>query len=397
MNLDAFRAELWAEMQETFYVENTALLLADRSGEAILGNKGSKIHKPIISKAKRVAYVPYADVTLVQRNSSKETLEITSSDWEHTNTVLDDTDKAQMAQFMLPGFIGRDLGKVLNDGVEKHFFGQIANAGHVLDGATFGGAAGSFVDFSGATVYDVFSRASRQLGIGDVPTEDLFAVMGPSDIEQIKKLVAQRETNFGDGVLANGLVQRWNRWTLVQNNNLPWTAKLKIATMPTDGDTVTLAGVKFTFKTALGSTAGNVLIGADAAAARTNLKKAILDEGTAGVHYVQLSDADDFTLRTKRNISCTSAEDMVFTGNGDIDVSETLTSATDVWSAKRRDAAFMRRGAIDLIVQVDPSSIEHTRKEKGHADIYKALVGRKAKLFSDGKESLVLVKTSADW
>ncbi len=54
---------------------------------------------------------------------------------------------------------------------------------------------------------------------------------------------------------------------------------------PSDGDTVTLDGVVYTFKTALTPTAGQVLIGASAAAALTNLAAAMMDYGTRGTNY----------------------------------------------------------------------------------------------------------------
>lgn len=58
------------------------------------------------------------------------------------------------------------------------------------------------------------------------------------------------------------------------------------ATAPTDGETVTLAGVTYTFKTTLTPTTGEVLINGSAAAALLNLSRAINYTGTAGTDYV---------------------------------------------------------------------------------------------------------------
>jgi len=59
------------------------------------------------------------------------------------------------------------------------------------------------------------------------------------------------------------------------------------ATAPDDGDTVTIEGKTYTFKTTLSSPAqaNQVLIGISAAVALDNLKKAINDSGTEGTHY----------------------------------------------------------------------------------------------------------------
>lgn len=61
-----------------------------------------------------------------------------------------------------------------------------------------------------------------------------------------------------------------------------------LTTIPLDGTTVTVGDKTYTYKDTLSSgpaVAYEVLIGANVAATRTNLKKAINDEGTAGTHY----------------------------------------------------------------------------------------------------------------
>jgi hypothetical protein len=151
----------------------------------------------------------------------------------------------------------------------------------------------------------VFEAADTKLGAADVPSGERVGVFGPHAISAMRKLKSQRETPLGDTVLANGIIGPWNGWTIIQNNNLPWSAMLTIATQPTDGDTVTIAGVVFTFKTTLGSTAGQVLIGGSASAARTNLKSAIEGGGTAGTDYVELDTEDQFILREKRHVRAT--------------------------------------------------------------------------------------------
>lgn len=392
MSLADLKAEIWYEMQETLFVENTAVFLADRSAESVLSHDGKKFHKPIISKAKAETYTPYQDITLRQRKAEKETLEVAT--FESANTVLDDTDKAQMAPYAVPSFIARDIMKVLNDRVEKHFLSKITGARHTIDGATFEGAAGSLVDFSGPTVFDVFEAATTKLRTVDAPIDSRVAVLGPHDVAAIRKLQSQRETRLGDTVLSNGVIGPWQGWTIVENNNLPWSATLTLGTNPTDGDTLTIAGVTFTFKTSLGSDPGNVLIGASAAATKSNLEAAIEGGSGEGTTYVDLDIEDDYILRIKRAISYNTSTGAV-TGYGDVVVSSDLTAANDGWSNQRHDAYFGVIGAIDLVVQIDPNQIEFTRKEKGHADIWKSLLGMEAKMFADGALTSVLGKFDA--
>ena len=58
--------------------------------------------------------------------------------------------------------------------------------------------------------------------------------------------------------------------SVLLSQNLPSTYVLDLATTPTNGDTVMIAGVTFTFATSIGTTAGAVLIDGSADNANTN-------------------------------------------------------------------------------------------------------------------------------
>lgn len=71
---------------------------------------------------------------------------------------------------------------------------------------------------------------------------------------------------------------------------------LTFAGVATDTQTVTIGGVAFKTMTALGTTAGNVLIGSSINATVTNLVNAINDPGTTTSTFVKLSAANCNTL-----------------------------------------------------------------------------------------------------
>lgn len=77
------------------------------------------------------------------------------------------------------------------------------------------------------------------------------------------------------GVIANAIGQTKATATLTSNN-----------TAPSDGDTVMIGGLTYTFKTALAAGAGQVLIAGSADAALLNLIRAINHTGTPGTDYV---------------------------------------------------------------------------------------------------------------
>jgi hypothetical protein len=393
--MDDLKVEIWYEMQKTLFVENTAVFLASTDAASVLSQDGKKYHKPILSKARTGTYTPYQDITYKQQSASKQTLEVDT--YEYGAEEIDWTDKKQTGKYDPVAFSATSMQRNLNTRIEQNFLSKVTGAKHVIDGETMGGAASSLVDFSGPTIMDVFESAESKLSSADVPQSDRVAVFGPHAISAMRKLKTQRETPVGDSVMTNGVVGPWNGWTLVQNNNLPYSATFNMATQPTDGDTVTIAGVTFTFR-ASPSAAGDVDIGADADASRANLAAAINDSGTAGTTYIQLGTEDSFILREKRHVRATnnnSPNTMTITGYGDIVVSETMTATSDGWTDQKQDAYMGVRGAIDLVVQIDPSDIRIIEKEKGFADLVKSLLGMGAKMFDDGARASIDLKVDA--
>lgn len=366
--------EHWSpKLQRVYFAENTAVYLAGRDAQATLSADGRKWHKPIMSHVIDGEYTPGTDIDDTELKAEDESLEV---DTFRYGSAYIDRVSAKQNFYSAVNFAANSMQKTLNNRIEQKFLSEVDNAAHTIDA----GVA------STTNIIDVFGQAHTNLDTNDVPMTDRVAVVGPHIIDILRKTKANRETPLGDTVLENGIVGPWKGWTVVQNNNLPYSAELKIATQPTNNDTVTIAGVTFTFKTTLGTDAGNVLIGASAAAARANLKAAIEGGSGAGTDYVEVSAKDRFTL-LKRDVKITSDEDMVLTGFGDIVVSETLTASDDEFSKQEQKAWFGMRGATDLVVQLPPSP-EFTPVEKRFGVRAKALSGYGAKTFQDGAIAL---------
>lgn len=378
------RAEFWGDLQVDLFTVNSAVYLANTTLEELISEDGYKAHKPILTNPQMGTYTPHSDISFETKTAEKQTLTVDT--FEYAAEDIDITEQKQ-TKYDLVDHSLLSIRKGLNNRIEQKFLGEISNAGHVI--------ANGPIDVTSINILDLLEEAEGTLGSFDVPYEtDLRAyVAGPKTVARLRRAKSDRETRLGDSVLANGVVGPWQGWTVVQNNNLPWAAALNVATQPTDGDTVVIAGVTFTFKTTLGSTAGNVLIGANAAAARANLKLAVEKGSGAGTNYVELSARDRFLISRKRNISCTSAESMVFAGFGDISTSETLTASADIWSVEIQQAVFMMRGSIDLVVQF--MDLEVGPKEKGFADLTKGIIGIGAKTFSDGAVAMVRLPVDA--
>lgn len=381
--MDDARKEFWGDLQADLYVQNTAVYLANQRLENLISEDGYKAHRPILTHPDVGTYTPHSDISFDTKTASKQTL--TVSTFEYAAEDIDVTEQKQTPYNLVDHSLMSIRQGLLNR-VEQVYMSQFANADHTISGGT--------QEVSTSNIMDIVEEAEGILGSYDAPYETAMRAMvfGPKTVSKLRRARGERETALGDAVSQNGVIGPWNGWTVVQNNNIPWSATLTIATQPTDGDTVVINGVTFTFKTTLGTTAGQVLIGASAATARANLKSAVEGGGTVGTDYIALAAKDAFMLRRKRHIRCASAEGMLFTGYGDISVSETLTAAADVWSLQVSTPIFMVRGAIDLVVQF--MDLVVTKKEKGFADLTKGIIGVGAQTFDDG--ATWMVKLSQD-
>jgi hypothetical protein len=395
--MDDIKMEFWGDMQKVLWVENTAVaMLSNEQLTGLISTDGKKAHKPIISLPHTGTYTPYSDITFNRKTASKQTLEVDT--YRYAADEVDVTDKNQ-TRYPLTEDSAVNQMKVLNNKIEQLVMSKISGAFNTIQGT---GATTLTIDVS--NILDIFEECDTKLGAIDAPFENRIAVFGPHVIATIRKTKQQRESILGDKILENGVVGPFSGYTVIQSNNLPYTATLTMATQPTALDTVTVAGVIFQFVTALVDVASTsyvaVLNGADVAAARVNFRSALIGDITAGVVGVTWAEAtgsvaihNRFTLNEKRSLSITSAEAMVLTGYGDVVVSEGLTNAGNVWSAQEQTAVMGNKGIIDLVLQIQ--EIESTKKEKGFAYLIKSMIGVGAYMFDDGARVAIKVRVNA--
>jgi hypothetical protein len=385
------RQEFWGDLQVDLYTANSAIYLANQSLERILSTNGRKLHRPLFSHPNTGPYTPHSDINFSTKTATDQYLEVAT--FEYAAEDIDDTEKKQSPYDALQHSL-TSIRKGMMNRVEQKFLSEISNAGQSIQ-------AGVAQAVSGSNILDILEEAEGKLGAFDAPFETSMRaiVMGPRTVAKLRRAKSDRESRLGDSVLENGVVGPWQGWTVVQNNNLPWSATLVLATQPTAGDYIVVSGVYLEFQTDLNSTTAGrvgVLIGNNVAATRANLVACLSDAGTAGTNYVQMGIRDNFMIRRKRYVRATSAESMAFTGFGDISVSASFTSANNYWTAQQQKSVFMVRGAIDLVLQF--MELEIGRKEKGFADLPKGLIGIGAKTFYDGADMMVqLVQDASDF
>lgn len=383
MSLEAMKKEFWGDVQSSLYTDNSALYLAARDLENVIQEDGKKAHRPILSHPDTGPYQKYQDIEFQEKTSEDQYLEVDT--YEYSAEEIDYVDKHQSPYDMTMRSL-ESIRKGLLNRVEQVYLQQISDALHEISGSPV------TID-SESDALDVLQEAGGKLGAFDAPkgTKNRAAVLDPFTVAALRRAKADRQTTLGDETLKNGVVGPWKGWTIVENNNVPWSATFTLATNPTAGDTVTIAGVTFKFVDSL-SDPGDVLIEDAVADTRSNFKAAVEGGSGEGEDYNDIDLRYRMMFRRSRRVRCTDDEDMAFTGYGGIATKADLTDGDDGWSNEKVESIMQIRGAIDLVLQF--IDIKIGDKEKGFADLPKGLIGCGAKMFSDGQ--ILSVKVDVD-
>ncbi len=379
------------------------MAIANTTLRNIAGGEGDTVKKVIMSYPASSTYVPGTDITNVNLTGSSESLTIGT--WLASKVTVDDTEKKQ-SLLSIGQLASKRMMADHNNRIEQAVLAEATNAQWSLDDGNVGGTSGNNISLNTSNIPQVFVAADTKLDAIDAPKAGRTAVVGGHFLGTLKLQQASRNTIFGDGINQRGIVTNLFGWDILYSNNLPYSAVLTLTVQPTDGDTVTIAGVTFTFKTTLGTTAGNVHICSDAAHTRATFAAALNAVDTSvtsatDAGFVALSAENAFLLRDKRRITAVddTSTKITISGYGDIVVSQTFTSTSNVWGSQRQDSLFLVSGAIDIIVQIPPE-IEVVRNPNQFADIVKSLVGFGKKTYADGAREMVRVKINAgtsDW
>ena len=382
--------EYWAaQMQMVRHKENVAIALASTQYRAQLSD-GDTLNKPYRSYLSDKAYTKGTDITVQDISSTNEYLTVDTS--RVVPFYVDDIDKIENKWDTAAKF-AQDSQRVLNNRLDQAILGEYSNATSTVYNDDVGGSgATTSVPVTTSNIQRLFSAASRKLTALDVRPDNRFAVVSPRLMETLKLYVGARETSFGDSVEANGKVGTRFGFELYQSNNCPYTATWTPANNPSDGDTVSIAGVTFTFETGTLDTAGMVNVGGSTAESIDNLVNCINNAGTVGTDYVQLTNANRKLLQKAGVVATDGTTTLTIVAYGDIIVAS--SDSNDPWSAQIQHILMGQKGATDLVLQKAPS-VEFRMAEKrlGRYVYPWMLYGKKT--FADMADALVDVVTNA--
>lgn len=168
---------------------------------------------------------------------------------------------------------GKNTAMKLATALDAFILAETKSAWAVFDtgNLTTTEASGTPITLSSTTVPQMVARTYAKLSSNNVEMTGLCWVLDPFSIAEIAQFPIGKELNNSGTTFKNGWSGNIFGAEVYASNNLTGEATLLSAGAFGDTQTVVINGVTFTTMTVLGATAGNVLIGANAAATITNL------------------------------------------------------------------------------------------------------------------------------
>lgn len=184
-----------------------------------------------------------------------------------------------------------------------------------------------------------------------------FVLAEPEMVGLIERANIANGFQRADAALRNGFVGEAQGFRVYECEDLPCTQTITLAANPSDGDTMEVGPVTITFKTTA-TAAGQCDIGAANTDTQANLRAMINGTGTGdGTDYFEFT-AEDRDLLSNAQIACGAFATNVatVTGYGRLGMGDSsFTAATNVAGAETCDMLAGYIGAIDYVVQTEPT------------------------------------------
>jgi hypothetical protein len=229
---------------------------------------------------------------------------------------------------------------------------------------------------------------------------NLAFVVDSYGIADMFQYLLGKNADFVNALFQNGYINEQVAGAKVYvSENLTGEAVLSSAQTPSNGDTVVIGGVTFTFNTTLTTTPGSVLISGSADAARANLTALVNTPGTTTTFGTALSASNVTTLTKTLRLTATNDDTantmtIVGKGSGRLVLGGTLTNTNNTWSKNFIHAYFGKAGAIDVVIQKDVKVDMRPEPKQPTTNIMsRVLYG--IKTFQDGSQKFLDVLINA--
>lgn len=381
--------------QDVFLKKSVAMVIAQNESRAIsYGKTYKRNYSSVLATDVPNVVVRGSDMTVRDVSDTTETLTV---DKQFGIVIsINDWDELQSA-YGLAMTYGNQYGEIMKSQMDADVLYEVVNSFSTVDAGDTGGTAWQGIDLSTSNVLNTVMAATKKLHTANVWDTDFVAAVSPKFENIIGLYYGAKVTDLGDDVSLNGYFNKIAGFKLYSTNNLTCSAVLALGVQPTANDTVTIQGVTFTFVSSIGATAGNVLIGADVDATRTNLATLINAPWTTTANGVALStaNASTFTARvTSVNDNTANTLTVYFKGANSLTTSSSLTSGSNLWTAalkKQLNVFGIRNKCTTLIAQKMPT-VERTRIPLQFGDYIKNGMLYGVKTFKDNAQRMVKVE-----
>lgn len=403
--LTAMSPTYWSKrMGYKLYKTNIFRSIASFEEKATLSD-GQEVDRPYRSNIRTQAYTKGTALTAQDLTATSDKLQV--------NTVraalfyIDNIDKIQNKYSAANLWADEAAIRLAND-IDAAFLYQAVSDTHTVSGQGVGasdsiddgdlaGTAGNGITLTTSNILNLFGKINRKLDAQNVPRSERFFAMSPQVYDVLWQYIAGKESLLGDKTGENGNVGSYAGLQLYLTNNLTGSANWVPANNPSDGDTITINSITFTFVSSIGTTAGNVLIGANTAATLDNLVALINAPGTTTAQGVALSAANQDVVKDWVAVDGTTYVEVRAKGASYLTVSG--SDGTDVWTAAKQIQHNLagRKKAIDCVIQKEPSVEMASTVSAGKSGMNilpLTLFG--VKTFNQGKNEILDVQIRSD-
>lgn len=356
---------------------------------------GTTLNIPRLAFQSTQTYTKYTDLTFADLTTASDTLTL------NTNAVvtfsMDDLDEDDNYINITPQAI-RQGGIKLKERLDGDFLAEVLNANLVYDNGGLRANTGTITPIALATggsqnVSAVFGNSQASLINAGVDMNKLALVVDAFTMNTINTLGLEVGFDVADEAFQNKLARGYRGRFLGMDvyvaGCLTASRVLDLATNPTAGDTVVINGQTFTFVAAIGTTAGNVLIGASADATRVNLAALLNAPGTTTANGVAVTNPSRFEGLTATD-SPGGDTLTVVSKRGTLIASSTMTNAANDWAAETLNCAIMEKGAVWMALR-DNLKVRDAREPKKLVTNYTVLTRYGLVTPNSGKERMVRI------
>ena len=358
----------------SFALANTKLLAAMPDGNVL--------NYPRPSYSSTAEYTKYTDMVDAPLKTTNETMSIDQH--PYISFVIDIEDEQDIGYDIIQGQIKRNTYQ-LQANIDGNFFNEYKNAWY---------SNNTPVALTTSNVFDTYGNAYATLTNGGVDSNAIGVVVDAFSLNKIWASALGNTFNTADSVYKNWFTgATYQGMKVFTSSNLTSEWVLDLSTNPADGDTVTINGVVFTFKTAIANS-GDVLIGTAAADTANNFSAAVNNWARAWTVYIAISvevRANKLewlsTTVASTNVTLTSKRGY-----------KVLSSSKGIWGAVTIHNMAMQHWAIELVMRNQVMlKEEDIQKQLGRRFTTHTRYGLKT--FSEGAERMYDIKivAQASW